>query len=287
MSDLLVDVASAGSGLEAFDLLSNEIDKGVIPDMSVSLDILPNLPASSITPEMYAGAVKQLQEINPSLDIEITGLRAYGVINQPNGGVDKIDGLSIGALIPFVRNGKTMEVINSERNARNAALNKKTARNKSKEVDKKEREHIRVANVILEIVKKSEKWRLIQKPFYKMTNSERGDFKRAFGDTISADKFKKQMQFIEKMAKEDRLITRKQKDYLSSIANDYRVSFDKNADKESTRTLAKDKINLTNRGDYEDSDMPEYDEKTGKWYDMETGLEINPPKSRFAGKSYF
>lgn len=26
--------------------------------------------------------------------------------------------------------------------------------------------------------------------------------------------------------------------------------------------------------EWEDADMPEYDPATGKWYDMETGLEI-------------
>lgn len=264
---ILVDVASCKSGLEAFDLLDNVLNPVI------------SQPNRELLRQKYTD-----EQITDVLNTVI-GRYAWAK-DVLSGNQDIADNL-----IQQIRSTLGQRYKQAEQTDVNKTSNteKNDIQPENTSVEQKERTHITAAKAILEKAQKSAKWDLIQKPFWKMTNSERGDFKRNFSDQREADKFKKEIQFIEQMAKDDRPITSKQKDWLSTIASKYYVSYDKDADKTSTRKLAKDKLKEkeSNLGSYEDADMPEYDEKSGKWFDMETGLEIAPPKNRYASKSYF
>jgi hypothetical protein len=256
----------------------------IIPDLSVNIDLIANKSAASITKEMYAGAVIKLKEKHPDLEVGKLEIDERGRVIANAKVADKDFGsVTIGRLIS--------ELIHRYDPPKTPSIPQKLTVTKSatKEVkEPTERAHITVANSILEKVKNSNKYLLAQKPFNYMANADKGDFKRLFGEGYEGQKkakaYAKSIEFVEQMAKEDRPITAKQKDWLAKIAAEHRVSYDKDADKNSTRTLAKDKTVSSSSaiGSYEDADMPEYDPATGKWHDMETGLEIMPPKNQYA-----
>ena len=243
---ILVDVASCKSGLEAFYAL-----------------------------ELVLSSASKINELNQKKQsVEKYSDEWHGITNQIRVLYEKNK--------PPIESKKFTEKQVAAAQARLAKKEPESLREREHTVEApREREHIIAAKSILEKAQKSDKWRLTQKRFYQMTNNERGEFKRVFGDQEASFKFKREMQFVEQMAKENRLITGKQKDWLSTIAYSFGVNFDKEADKASTRTLAKDKIKPSYYD--EEPDMP-VQREDGSWYDAETGIEITNPKHQ---KSYF
>lgn len=265
MSDLLVNVASCKTGLEAFDLLLKRIDKKVFPNKELLRKKYTDEQIQESIERLYGSREWAKDLVAGNVDISensLQELRSY--MGQLNSNIKP-------------------SVISDNEYWKAKANNNKSEKSISETSIKEpgERAHITAAKSILEKAQKLNKWDLIQKPFYKMTNSERGDFKRVFGDQRAADKFKREIQFIEQMTKEDRPITTKQKDWLSTIGQSFGVFFDKDADKASTRKLAKNKIKSSHYD--EEPDMP-VQREDGSWYDAETGLEITNPKYQ---KSYF
>ena len=253
------------------------VDTNIIPDMSVNIDNIANKPAASITKEMYAGAVIKLKEKHPDLEVGDLEIDENGrVVANAKVANKDFGSVTIGRLISDLNHRydspKTPSI----------PQNRTVTKSATKEVKAPiERAHVTAANAILDKALKSDKYKLSQKPFYKMGNAESGQFKRIFGEGYEGQKkaksYAKSIDFVEQMVKEDRPITAKQKDWLAKIAAEHYVSYDANAEKSSKRTLAKDKASYS-VGSYEDADMPEYDPVSKKWHDIETGLEISPPR---------